>query len=301
MLKNANDSLFCQVETTKPTVENVTPFPLFQQTQPRLKGVSLDEQNELPILYGGGREFLLGLIPQPGEPLKPASVEVVDLFVLNTCLVIWLKSHDTGVQVPYQNIVYHGVHLIDDCETSAEGHTVEIVLTIQRDPILNQLFPPQAMTAPETLLDFTMSTVELVLRPRYADFDRVYNEELEDLFTFKLFGLNRGDTLVINCNNAIARCMDFHYVDEQSEEEAEEAESVAGTAEFTGLGEFLNDQTPVYHNIGAADDLDEDDGVVKDDADAGMSLEFYGNQQLAGRKKMWENDMGMDSYKKYKS
>ena len=88
MLKNGEENLTCQLEVVKPTVENVTPYALYEQTQPRLKGVSLVQQNELPILYGGGRDFLLGRISQADEPFDMTKVELVDFFILNTLSLI---------------------------------------------------------------------------------------------------------------------------------------------------------------------------------------------------------------------
>ncbi|CUS20229.1 LAQU0S01e01926g1_1 [Lachancea quebecensis] len=294
MAGTAEAELICQLESTKPTVENVTPYSSYQQTQPRLKGFSLYQQNELPVLYGGGREFLLSLIPGSDEPADMNQAEVVDFFILNTCMVIWINTLDRGLRIPYQKVVYHGVHPIESPTASVEGHTLEIVLTVQRDVTLNQLFPTGAPThSADPLCEFTMSTVELILRPKYADFDRHYNDQMENLFTFKEFGLNRGDTLVVNCSKAIATCMDFFYV-EESDDEAETNQTASNALPgFTGVGEFLH-EPPVYFNNGAADDLGEDDRSMSrflvDGADAGMSLEFCGNEQLAGRKKQWEHD-----------
>ncbi|SCU98433.1 LADA_0H12992g1_1 [Lachancea dasiensis] len=303
MFKDGDDNLICQLETTKPTVENVTPFSEYEQTHPRLKCFSRDQQNELPILYGGGREFLIGAISWPGENLNLDCVEVADFFVLNTYMVIWINAHDTGLQIPYQKVVYHGVRIIDKAKGGVEkGHQLEIVLTLQRDATLDQIFPPTGATDATA----TMPTVDLVLRPRYADSDRVYNNQLETLFTFSDFGLNRGDSLVRNCNEAIARCMDFYYVeDDDSEEDGDVGNECMGGAGFTGLGEFLQEQTPVYRNAGAADDLADGLGSWQDvgngaEIDAGMSMEFFGGDQVAGRKKVldhWDRDL----HKRFKS
>ncbi|SCU90139.1 LAME_0E07228g1_1 [Lachancea meyersii CBS 8951] len=298
MLKNGENNLMCQLERTKPTVENVTPISLYQQTQPRMKGVALDQQNELPILYGGGRELLVGLIPPPGEPLERSCVEVADFFVLSTCMVVWINSQEIGLQIPYQNVVYHGTRLIED-ESLHTGASVEIVLTIQRDATLDQLFPPgegMAALGPE----YPMSTVELVLRPQYGEFDRVYNDELEMLFTFGEFGLNRGDRMVSNCNAAITRCMDLYYVEDDSSEESEPVEDYCGgETQYTGVSDLRN---AVYSNSGAADDLDVegDSGALKDGVEAGMALEFYENVPLAVRRQLWDAESRGET-KKFKS
>ncbi|SCU97464.1 LAFA_0G11562g1_1 [Lachancea sp. 'fantastica'] len=291
MLHSDEHTLTCQLERTKPTVENVTPLALHQQTQPRIKGVALDRQNELPILYGGGRELLVGLIPPPGEPLLLGRVEVADFFVLSTCMVVWINAQEIGLQIPYQKVVYHGTRLIEDQRPNAAGSSMEIVLTVQRDATLDQLFP-RSVDSTEWSAEYPLETVELVLRPQYGEFERVYNEEREALFTFREFGLNRGDRMVSNCNAAISRCMDLFCTDEDQGDDPDEP--VGGGGGGGGGGLLQSDAAAVYANFGAADDLDVDSdiGALKDDGvDAGMALEFYDDVPLAGRRHMWDSGL----------
>ncbi|CEP61602.1 Lot5p LALA0_S03e06612g [Lachancea lanzarotensis] len=299
MLHNHEHTLTCRMERTKPTVENVTPLALYQQTQPRIKGVALDRQNELPILYGGGRELLVGLIPPPGEPLPLECVELADFFVLSTCMVVWMNAQEIGLQIPYQKVVYHGTRLIEDQKANSVGSSMEIVLTVQRDATLDQLFPRSGGFS-EWSSEYPLETVELVLRPQHGEFERVYNDERETLFTFREFGLNRGDRMVSNCNAAISRCMDLFSTDEEHENDPTAFETDSQQHQLEGFNELDGVQShsdmvvPMYTNFGAADDLDVegDIGTLKEDGlDAGMALEFYDDTPLAGRRSMWDSGL----------
>ncbi|AET38732.1 Lot5p Ecym_3238 [Eremothecium cymbalariae DBVPG len=291
----------CEIVATKPTVENVIPYVHYQQTQPRLKGVHLLQQNELPILYGGGRDFLFGLFHT--ECYKNS--EAAELFILNTCIVIWLSSLNCGLQIPYQCVVYHAVKETDD-PNLPEGHRLELVITVQRDDVVNHFFPN---TAASEL--YTMSSVELVLRPKYANYDRHYNDDMEQLFIFRGFGLNRGDTMVTNCNKAIANCMDFYLIEDDDEEDEHTStnrntnsiqdENQVNIDEnplhiYTGLANLANDPSAfasAYANRGNADDLDDDvtiSSLSNDGTDASMSLQFDTGLQIAGKKKIRSDD-----------
>ncbi|CDO92137.1 unnamed protein product [Kluyveromyces dobzhanskii CBS 2104] len=290
MVALPTDKQFCQLLLTKPTVENVATVGQYQLTQPRLKGVDLLQQSELPILYGGGRDFLFGELHNEwdqNEELRanPTSRMIpTDLFVLNNCVLIWFKGWERSLQIPYRNIIYHAIRKIEDGSVS-DGHRSELMITVERDPIINELFPvPTSSTAAPSLLnEFTLSSVELILRPKYANFDRHYNEEVDDLFTFKEFGLNRGDTMVKNCHNAILTCMDF-YPEEESPHHTNHAQS--SQVEISGMPDIAQIQN-VYVNSGTADDLDDDstmDIYAQDGFEASMALQFYADQPLAGQK-----------------
>lgn len=301
MLENMTQKVYCRLASTKPTIENVMPYVQYQQTQPRLKGLPLQQHNELPILYGGGRNFLFGLLPESNSDGQSSHMENADLFVLNSCVIIWISSLECGLQIPYTSIIYHGVRKIEP-SCIEDGHTVEIVLTVERDYVINELFTPQPnyVATEYNFQEFTMSSVELVLRPKYANFDRHYNEEMENLFTFKAFGLNRGDTMVMNSNNAIATCMDFFYTEDSDDDEVDEqAAQQEPQALFTGISDLINNPN-TYQNGGAADDLDADCGVASyagNGDEAGMSVEFYGNVRLAGQKQ-GQHDEGDSTFVK---
>lgn len=294
---------FCQLILTKPTIENITTVGQYELTQPRLKGVDLLHQSEIPILFGGGRDFLLGELGSvteavnalnAGLPPNPQSLILSDLFVLNSCVLIWFKEWERSLQIPYRNIVYHAVHKTDD-SSQVDGHRLELLITVERDPIINELFPipnrsigqMHRLQADENVI----STVELVLRPKYANFDRHYNEEVEDLFTFKEFGLNRGDTMVKNSYNAILTCMDF-YPDEESLAEQQQQQQMQmytqSQAQAQAQAQAQVQTQNVYVNSGVADDLDDDstmDIYAQDGYDASMALQFYSDQPVAGAKR----------------
>ncbi|AGO12438.1 AaceriAER086Cp [[Ashbya] aceris (nom. inval.)] len=244
----------CQFVTTKPTVENVTPLAQFQLTQPRLKGVGLQQLNELPILYGGGRNFLFGLFTD-----SEAQLQDTDLFVLDSCILLWPADGHRGLRIPYDAVIYHAVRRAD---------VLELVLAVERDPTLDSLFPPTSTAQP-----FALSTLELRLRPRYGTYDRHYSGLVEQLFTFRDFGLNRGDSMVTNCNTAIATCMEFHHRAAAADDDDDDDEGPS--AHVTPLADLVAPaagHVPLYTNHGSADDLT-DDGL-QGGAAAGMALAF---------------------------
>ncbi|QEU62197.1 Lot5 [Kluyveromyces lactis] len=296
MVIHPSEKQFCQLILTKPTVENVATIGQYQLTQPRLKGINLLEQSDLPILYGGGRDFMFGELNSELEPAEnaatnsPSQMILSDLFVLNTCVLIWFQDWERSLQIPYRNIMYHAIRKIDDTHLT-EGHRLELMIAIERDPIINELFPlPNVSKANNFagtgsyLQETTLSSVELILRPKYANFDRHYNVEVEDLFTFKEFGLNRGDTMVKNCHNAILTCMDFYPEEEPTNQQCTQPHST--TTEISAMPDIGHLQN-VYVNSGTADDLDGDstmDIYAQDGFDASMALQFYADQPLAGQK-----------------
>lgn len=249
-------------------------------------------QSELPIIHGGGRDFLLAELKP--EQSNIAEVLLTELFILNTCVILWFNDWERSLQIPYQNIMYHAIRKAEGGKCSiTEGHALELILTVERDPIIDQLFPLNSRFSPSAQEQLssqdTMASVELILKPKYANYDRHYNHEPDDLFTFKEFGLNRGDSMVRNCHKAIATCMDFHASSlSDSEEQSEKQNSIHNnTAQYSGIADLTSTQN-VYHNSGLADDLDLDatmDVYAQNGSEAGMSLQFYADQKAAGVKK----------------
>ncbi|CAI4044416.1 Lot5p SKDI_11G0380 [Saccharomyces kudriavzevii IFO 1802] len=291
----------CQIARTKPSVENVIPYAQFKKTQPRFNGnFSALNNEEYIILFGGGRDLILGsLTPCFSSHLsnqadsQDPNEHGTDLFLLNSCIVIWFNGLGYGLEIPYSSVLYHASRRLPD---GREGLRLEILLTLERDEVLDMLYQslqPQASDLDvEDAHDFTVQSVELTIRPRYSTYDRHYNNEIETLFTFENFGVNRGDDLVNNCNEALAVCMDLHGGDVQDQDQDQDlgmpfegAQDL--NAAYAGLGDTLHGP-PVYQNDGLADDLDGDlvmDNVVsKGGPEASMSMEFYANQNLTGRK-----------------
>ncbi|AJS43794.1 Lot5p [Saccharomyces cerevisiae YJM1573] len=293
----------CQIARTKPSVENVIPYNQFKKTQPRFNGnFSALNNEEYIILFGGGRDLILGsLTPCSSSHLsnqanpQDTSEYGTDLFILNSCIIIWFNGLGYGLEIPYSSVLYHASRRLPD---GREGLQLEILLTLERDEVLDMLYQslaPQACEFDgEEAHAFTVRSVELTIRPKYSIYDRHYNNEIETLFTFENFGVNRGDDLVNNCNEALAVCMDLHGEDVQDQDQEQYQDPSMAfegaqdlNATYSGLGDTLHGP-PVYQNDGLADDLDGDlvmDNVVsRGGPEASMSMEFYANQNLAGRK-----------------
>ena len=120
-----------------------------------------------------------------------------------------------------------------------------------------------------------------------------YNAEIETLFTFENFGINRGDEMVTNCNEALSMGLEIQGYDSDgddinnNESRRESFSSTDSHAVFTGLSNILKNYG-TFANNGHADDLDNDavmDQVVSNNnPEAGMSMEFHANHNVSGRK-----------------
>ncbi|CAI4045778.1 hypothetical protein SUVZ_11G0340 [Saccharomyces uvarum] len=298
----------CQIARTKPSIENVIPYNQFKKTQPRFNGnfSTLTNDEEYIILFGGGRDLVLGsLTPCASSHLtnqassQDPSEYGTDLFVLNSCIVIWFNGLGYGLEIPYSSVLYHASRRLPE---GRDGLRLEVLLTLERDEVLDMLYQSLAPKASEFCEDedeahnlaFTLQSVELTIRPEYSIYDRHYNNEIETLFTFENFGVNRGDDLVNNCNEALAVCMDLHGTDAGDQDQDQERDLGLGlegaldsNATYAALGDTIHGP-PVFQNDGLADDLDGDlvmDNVVsRGGPEASMSMEFYANQNLTGTK-----------------
>lgn len=242
----------CQVAYTKPTIENVIPYNRYKRTQPSVNGIPMINipSNDLPILFGGGRDFLLGLLETKNEQ----TIENVQLFILNNGIILWFNHWNKGLEIPYDSVIYHGSIRVDQ----DEGHSLEMILTLERDITLNELFPiQQKLQQPPSeehlLLQHTMSSIEFTLRPIYSIYDRHYNQEIETLFTFEDFGVNRGDDMVNNCNEAIATCLEQFNNEENDDDDNDEEEE--DEDETNTYYTSINDTLDQLDNSGLADDL----------------------------------------------
>ncbi|EDO18702.1 hypothetical protein Kpol_1055p59 [Vanderwaltozyma polyspora DSM 70294] len=288
----------------KPSIENVIPYNEYKKTQPRILGVPQVIQgtndDDMIVLYGGGRDFILSLLDNEINSNKENGINSinVELFILNKCILMWFKDLGRGIEISYNSVIYHGSNRIQG-EDSRDGHRYELVVTVERDLILNELFPVYGEEHSDALSKFSLRSVEFKLRPRYSTYDRYYNVEIETLFTFHNFGVNRGDEMVKNCNDAIALCLEMNenqFI--SSEEEDLDVETSAydneqntmnqdsNSAVYTGINEVYN----TYQNSGYGDDLDGnnmimDNKFMKNGVEAGMSMEFYNNEAITGQKR----------------
>lgn len=262
-----------QLAVVKPTVENVISYNQYKKTQPMINGVPMVNvpSSDAVVLFGGGRHILLGLLQFGANEKK---IKDVELFILSTGILIWFNQLGNGLEVPFESVVYHGS--IKVSHNAPEGHQLELLLTLERDKVLNQFFTGEAESPPE--LDHgglppTLSSIELTLRPKYSMYDRHCNPEIENLFTFDNFGVNRGDHMVENCNEALAVCLEMYRDpsldalgtdnDDDSDNDDNEIEQdqdiVTGDENTTeAMFTSINDTWNTYTNSGLADDLETD-------------------------------------------
>lgn len=309
-----NTKEVCKIASIKPTIENVVPFSVYKKTQPRqLNNSNITNINtshhsnnnslntvSIPldqcILLGGGRDFILSLLNSSVYPKE--KLESVDLFILNTCIVLWFDVLGHGLEIPYTSIVYHAIernHNHSIPSTYDDGHSLALIITVIKDAVLNQFFPSEQKPESQVMID----SVELVLYPKYATYERHYNNKIENLFTFAYFGMNRGDELINNCNNALAMGMELHADSFRNDSEVENGhsqdifnynnDSSGAHASFDGISSFLQNVT--YKNSGSADDLDNDEVflnqiVNKNPSEAGMSLQFQLNDKSGGKRNL---------------
>lgn len=232
----------------KPTLENVIPWKQYQLQQPRaLVNELYDDKEGKLILYGGGREFML-------RDLDKSETLETELYILEGRIIIWITSAgvDRGIEVPNDRILYHGVRLD---YAGGKGHGHELVLSLQRDAVLDELFGYRVPAADQDGLSaYTMPSLELAFKPKYSTYDRHYNETIETMFTFENFGLNRGDDLVDNCHAQLSLSLESTNVPQPPEEEAVPV----------SLADTLNNYQPAVGVTGTADDLDDQFGSAYD-------------------------------------
>ncbi|CCE92332.1 Lot5p TDEL_0E00890 [Torulaspora delbrueckii] len=201
------DKPSCQLVYVKPTVENTIAYNRFKRTQPLINGVPMINvpSNDLLVLFGGGRDIELRTLQDP-----QTIIASIDLFVLNNAILLWFDNQNCGIAVPYDSIIYHGSL---KSSQEREGHQLALILTLERDPLLDKLIvSPQSQ-------ECTAPSLELTLRPAYSLYDRHYNAEIDMLFSFEDFGVNRGDELINNCNQAIATCLEIYNAEPDNEED----------------------------------------------------------------------------------
>lgn len=310
-----NQKQTCQVIWVKPTIENVIPYIQYKRTQPEGSLGNNYIETSQDLLLGGGRDLIMSLIgstiprseinnnnnsipySNDGDILDmdttdskgvihpENSLDPVELFILNHCIILWFDGLGHGIQVPYTSVIYHASRKVN---YRNEGHKLEILLGLERDDVLNKIFsnepqPQHTMDEEFDVDKYTMSSVEIILTPKYSMYDRHYNTNIETLFTFSNFGINRGDDMVNNCNEAMAIALelsgetDLDSTNEPLEESSMDMEPQENTV-YTGMLDTINGNYNSLHNTGFADDLDNNhvtnQGISRDGNDAGMSLEL---------------------------
>lgn len=223
----------CQVTHIKPTVENAIPYNRYNRTQPLINGIPMINvpSNDMLILFGGGRDWVLRILQDPTN-----AIQGVEVFVMNSAIELWFDNLNYGLEVPYDSVIYHGSINNDD----KEGHQLSMILTLERDPLLNKFFPP----IPQQLrpgVNPPCESIEITLKPKYSLYDRHYNAEIDTLFNFEDFGVNRGDEMVNNCNEAIATCLEIYNAELEPEPEPEpELEPEDDEQQYMGFNETFD-------------------------------------------------------------
>ncbi|CCH43552.1 hypothetical protein BN7_3104 [Wickerhamomyces ciferrii] len=221
----------------KPSIENCDPIKKYQKSTP-IK-YSLQEN---PILYGGGRKWLLqcsnykilsNLLGSEIDFGIEDDDKLIDLFVLNTSFIIWFNSLDKGIELSYLDIPAHAVR-------KNNFNKLELYLQLN--------------------LEHIDEILELSFRPKYLENERFLNESIEKLFTYEFFGFNKGNKLIFNTFNSIGKCSCFHNLpnhdgDDQDDEMDEDPELID-----ININDYINDYNDenlneFYDNSGNADDL----------------------------------------------
>ncbi|CCH60025.1 hypothetical protein TBLA_0C02130 [Henningerozyma blattae CBS 6284] len=271
---------FTQITNIIPTVENVIPWKVFQSTHPRhLDYSSTILSSNLPILLAGSRDLLLTCLNITTSPCE------VQLFILHSHLIIWLTHLSIGLQIPITNIIYHG---LTRNNTTPEGNRYELLLTLENDPVLTQFFPLDTNT------NESLNTIDLKFQSKYSMYERVYNDVnyIENLFTFKNFGINKGDDLIHNLNDSLTKCLEFNFNSRQTTDSDDEFDSAASSTTLpTTMGETLKNFR-FLNNMGTADDLEyhtsnSNDAMMSfpmqmdNHSTAGMMIEFPHDNEIA--------------------
>lgn len=238
--------------TIKPTLENCCSIKQHLESTP-IDGFNLQEI--IPILYGGGRKWKLNSIFDANfgyvsNPLKyivlahQNEIEV-DLFVLNSTLIIWLNDYSKGIELDYA--------LIDSILVKKDFNNDKLYLILKVKN--NGIFYNNDDT------DLRPELIEFKIIPMFGEFERYYNDEIENLFTYENFGNNKGDKMVINTFNSILSCsaIKFNEIDNET-------------------GYNLNDN--YYNNEGNADDIDFNE--MNYDLEAGINVNIMNNEMKRG-------------------
>lgn len=215
--------------TIKPTAENITPYKTYTQTTPTpppfttivdstsqhlihtppvstySSTIDIMDRPDLPVLYAGGRKWILRTSDPTSLFSLPLnhSLEIdVDLFVMDSGLVIWFNELDKGLCLGYDCIVGHSIRRVS-CDRRKElfMEVRRVGILALSDPVLNV---GVSQNGEEMSADY--QTVEFSLLPKFAEGDRYYQDCVESLFRFQEFGSNRGDTMVVNVFNGISKC-----------------------------------------------------------------------------------------------
>lgn len=237
------------ITTLVPTIENCDPIVVHRRATPHAYSLS-----ERPVLYGGGRKWSLRC-SDPSSlqffPLNHADVIEVDLFVLNSALVIWFVSCNKGVEVPYSALGAHAVR-------NVEGKSMLYLQVNACGALESDCY------SHESGLE---AMVEFEITPMFAENERYYYDTIERLFTYEYFGINKGDKMVMTTFHAISQCSAMYLSEEEEEEEEDDDDDGRGM-----IADMYYEGG--YDNTGDADDMDMNTSF-EDGALSGVDVVFY--------------------------
>lgn len=108
-------NLFMDLRLTheQPTLENTLPVLEYRAFSPERFSV---EDEDKHVVYSGGSGYSVTVMENDptttvaiNPPIVPIFQAQVDIYVLNSCLLLWSTAHKFGVEVPYQRIVLHAL------------------------------------------------------------------------------------------------------------------------------------------------------------------------------------------------
>lgn len=239
----------------QPSIENCDPIKKYQKSTPVQYALQ-----EIPILYGGGRKWIMScpnpellssiaeqqIIPQDNELL-------VDLFVLNTSLIIWFNDLSKGLEISYLDIPAHALR-------KNQSNQLELYIQIN-------------VSHQDELLELSFS-------PKYWENDRYFNKEIEKLFTYEYFGLNKGTKMIFNTFNSIGKCSCFHSNDDENQDDYDEADIISTDNNDEEILEDFYENG--LDNSGNADDMNDVNRDCETGAinwNSGISVKIYDDEK----------------------
>ena len=214
---------------TKPTIENVIPFELYKSTNPsiQLPTASLGSPQFasysnttplnplLPILFGGGRNFTLTRMTDEivnsfhNNTLSTGATCLVELFVMDCGVVVWFDQLNMGIQIQYGDLVYHGI--VNNPNDTRQRLLVNVDVTPGLE-VIWEIFGRTTTAGGDnsSISDANGSNknIDLLFTPLYYENDRYYNSDIENLFQYQWFGLNKGNSMIRNINDALDHCVE---------------------------------------------------------------------------------------------
>lgn len=140
-----------------PNFENTIGFKQYQASSP--EKFSLHDDDKF-VLYAGGSHFQIQYLENPNltitvhDSILPMFHHPVDVFVLNSLLILWCEATNYGIEFPYQSILLHALQLPNTLYLQISSSqlftakfitpsefvpTVELTLSPTQHPQTNQL------------------------------------------------------------------------------------------------------------------------------------------------------------------